>query len=147
MIDRFLFPLIAMMALASCAHSLPKPARFSATDVATICSVTQNLNMGGFGGTVDWVDDAQAPALMTRAGTLEWRDLPKSLRCPDGKRRLNRKGYGDFLNAFAMSADGMIAAVAGGFLYAPLLGGGGECYFQQTDAGWANIGCVHSWDS
>jgi hypothetical protein len=145
---RFSFlALLAVVLLGGCAQT-PRPARFSAPEQEVICAVTRGLALGGFASTVQWVSDSTEERRLAALGKdLAWRDLPRRMRCDRDKRELNRKGYGDFLNSFALSSDGSIAAIAGGFLYAPLLGGGGECYFERRETGWARIGCIHTWDS
>lgn len=49
------------------------------------------------------------------------------------------------IDEIRISADGGFAIVPGGWVADTLLGSGGDCYFHATPAGWALIGCAHSW--
>ena len=137
---------IGFALLAGCA-TVPQDQRLTPTEVAALCIVAPASGLSLFGGS-SWERD---PAKEARLGTLHeriaWKPLPHSIRCPGGRLHLSGRGYGNFIHEFGLSADGQLAGVSGGFQYAPLLGGGGDCYFERDGETWRALGCYHSWDS
>ena len=93
------------------------------------------------GRSVGSVDNLDA-----RLKSLRWKSLPKSGRC-DAKHSMNfhSKGFGEYVEAVAESADRKLAAIRGGWQLDPLAGAGGECLYEQLPAGRLKLlGCVRT---
>ena len=140
------FPTIGFALLAGCA-TVPQAERLTPLETAALCIVAPASGLSQVGGP-SWERD---PAIEARLGEyrerIAWKSLPHSIRCPTGRLRLSGPGYGNFIHGFGLSADGQMAGVSVGFLYTPLLGGGGECYFQRDGDSWRALGCRHMWDN
>jgi hypothetical protein len=134
--------LLTLAAGGGCA-TLPAAERLTPAERGIACELTRGLGMG-FGG-VGWEQDGEAVERLSGwRETLVWKALPAQLPCPGGRRHLHTRGFGDYLNGFGLSADGRRAAISGGFQYAPLLGGSGDCYFERTGSEWRRIGCIET---
>lgn len=138
--------LLVLAAGGGCA-TLPAAQRMTPAERGIACELMRGLSMG-LGTGVGWEQDREAAARLSQLReTLVWKPLPTVLHCPGGRRHARPHGFGDFLDGFGLSADGRRAAISGGFQYAPLMGGGGDCYFERTESGWRRIGCIETWAS
>lgn len=137
--------LLALAAGGGCA-TLPAAQQLTPAERGIACVLMRGLSMGA--GGVSWEQNREAAARLSQLReTLVWKPLPAVLHCPGGRRHVRPRGFADFLDGFGLSADGRRAAISGGFQYAPLMGGGGDCYFERTGNGWRRIGCIETWAS
>lgn len=68
--------------------------------------------------------------------------VPRAILCPSGEVRLAVEGVGESaIYGVGLSADGRIAAMAGGWSMLPVQKGDGTCYFERREGGWHLIGC------
>lgn len=84
-----------------------------------------------------------------RLKSLTWKSLPESGRCDD-KHTMNfhSKGFGEFVLAFAESADRKVVAIRGGWQLAPLAGAGGECLYERlSEDRFQLVACVQTFVS
>ena len=92
-------------------------------------------------------DAAEIQRLEAFRSAMIWKDVPNRIKCDGKSVRLRPKGFGNFLDQLGVTPEGDRAAFSGGYQYAPLLGGGGECFFSRDQASWKLEGCLHTWDS
>jgi hypothetical protein len=137
--------LLAAALLPSAVFGRPKVI-LTEDEISTICAILPQTDLGFVSsGDAEVKDQAVEKELRERA--LVWKELPKKIRCGTKKVRLSSSGYGNFIDSFSITPDKSFAALSGGWLAAPLLGGGGFCVFHLVDNKWVREGCVHTWDS
>ena len=91
---------------------------------------------------------AEHRALYERIDAMRWRTLPPKADCGDGRTiTFQPEGFGAFVTAIAMTADGREVAIRGGWQSAPLAGSGGECLFARVGTAWRRKGCIQTWVS
>lgn len=114
-----------------------------AAEVSTVCSLIRSYGnqLGSLANDVNDVDYVQLEVLDR---SLRWRNLPAQLECYNEKLKLHGQYFGRYVYQYAISADGNLAALSGGWQFAELAGGYGRCYFKPNavTGGWLKIGCV-----
>jgi hypothetical protein len=137
------------MALASCA-SIPAVPPLTQGEISVACELSVGLD----GLKIKQLAGSQTPEETAKVSglydQLDWKELPRKLRCRRGTvrlSRLNEEGYGQFFESVGIAKDGQLAAISGGYQVGPLLGGGAVCYFKRQEAGWRRLGCAETWAS
>jgi hypothetical protein len=134
----------ALSFLSACATTEHSPP-LSEMEKAAICALARDIDWAPF-GNVAWEEDRDSiERLQSWATESEFKPLPATVKCADGRLRLHGKDPNVPFAEFWSAADGRRAAITGGFFGGQLLGGGGTCYYERDAQGWRRAGCVHTW--
>ena len=124
----------------------PNHPPIQAAERSAICAMLKDIRWGPF-GTVDWAEDVSTiERLRALVKEEDFKDLPATLQCPDGIRRLHDSGQPVPFQSFWLSADGRRAAISGGWVAAELTGDGGICYYNRVNDRWQRDACLSTWD-
>lgn len=145
-------PLLALLLVCSPAQSqgpryYAPNGPFTLTDNKLLCELMASdpaLERAGFASFATEVSEQLR--LENLAQKIIWKQVPEKVRCGSTSLQLQQKGYGNSLDSLGRSPDGQLAAFAGGYLYGPMHGGGGECIFRRDEASWKLEGCLRTWD-
>jgi hypothetical protein len=139
--------LVSSPALSQSARQYAPDGPFVSADNQLLCELMSSqpaLERAGFASFATEVSEQSR--LENLAQKIIWKQVPKQVRCGSTSIQLKQKGYGNSLESLGRSPDGQLAAFAGGYLYGPMHGGGGECIFRRDEANWKLEGCLRTWD-
>jgi hypothetical protein len=71
---------------------------------------------------------------------LAWRALPDRIICDGRERALNSEGR--FIRQIALSVDGTLMGLEGGYQFDPINGQLNRCYFALSNGTWRKFACV-----
>ena len=139
--------LVCSPAVSQTARLFEADRPFAETDKQVLCELLTAypvLDRMGFASfSIETSEDSRLDDL---AQKIIWKSVPKKIKCGSVSFQLQSAGYSNFLQNMGISADGQFAAFAGGYLYGPMHGGGGECIFRRAEGGWKLEGCLGTWD-
>jgi hypothetical protein len=139
-----LLAVLAPHLLVGCA-TIPHPTPLEPSEKAAVCAMAQNIRWEPY-GTVEWEKDpSQVKRLDGLVPEQNFKSLPPTVSCPEGRQWLHSSKDGIPFESFWLSEDGRNAAITGGWIGGPTLGGGGVCYFVRADEKWQRDGCISTW--
>lgn len=139
--------LVSSPALSQSARQYAPDGPFVSADNQLLCELMITYPvLDRFGFASFTTENSETSRLDDLAQKIIWKPVPKKIKCGSESVQLQSSGYSNLLQDMGISADGQFAAFAGGYLYGPMHGGGGECIFRRTEGSWRLEGCLGTWD-